>query len=476
VNLLSRLKKSFGGLTRWFVQASLIKKLIVLVIIVLVGWFVFSRIFAANGQRPQYQTAQVTRGSLISTLTESGNVSSTSQAGVGSPTTGVLTEMYVKDGDMVNVGQDLFKVKSTATAQEVASAYSTYQNALVSANTAQQNKMAAQSTLEKDRQAILDTQDAVTFLNGNLGGSKPNPKTGTNYTQNEIDSINSQLTSAQETFAADEKKYTQFDQNITAAQAALTAAKLAYDATQDSVVTAPIDGTVANIAVQVGDQVSASSGNLSSELNSNNSNSSNTNSPVLSIGNFSKPYIKVQASEVDVPTIKTGQKATITLDAYPDKTFVGNVSQVDTVGAISSGVVSYNIYISFVAPPDNILPGMSATATIQTAQKDNVLMVSTSAVQTTNGQTTVRVLQNGQVTSVPVTTGISSDTDTEITSGLSEGQTVVTGTISTGATQSNGASPFGTGGRIGGFGGGFGGGAVRVGGGGGGARGGGGGR
>lgn len=421
---------------------------IILIVFIFLGW----RAFAQSSNKPQYQTATVIRGTIISSVTESGNVTTNSQGSVGSPTTGIIEEIYVKNGDNVTEGQDLFKVKSTATAQEIASAYAAYQNSLVQANSAQQNQLTAQATLEKDRAAVIAASSAVTQMQNNVAASQPNPATKQSYTQNDIDSINSALTSAQETFAADEKKYTQSNQNIAASQASENSAWLAYEATQDSVVTSPIDGTVANISVQSGDEVTASSGNLSSELSNS---SSSGGGAVLSVGDFSRPYIKVQASEVDIPNIKPGEKATITLNAFSNKTFVGDVKQVDTVGTISSGVVTYNVYVGFIAPPSSIGPGMSATVTIETARKDDVLTVPSGAVQTINGETTVRVLQNGNITNIPVTVGISSDTDTEITSGLSEGQTVVTGILQTTTGNSGTASPFSS---TRGFGGGFGGG------------------
>ena len=179
-------------------------------------------------------------------------------------------------------------------------------------------------------------------------------------------------------------------------------------------------------------------------------------SAVLKIGDFSNPIISVQASEVDVPQIKAGQKATITLDAFTDKTFVGTVENVDTVGTSSSSVVTYNVYLTFVSPPSDIKPGMTATAVIETARKDNVLTVPTTAVQTTNGQSYVRVLKNGQITQADVETGISSDTETEIISGVSQGDTVITSVTTTKSTSSSqssspfsglGGRGFGTGGR-----------------------------
>jgi macrolide-specific efflux system membrane fusion protein len=99
----------------------------------------------------------------------------------------------------------------------------------------------------------------------------------------------------------------------------------------------------------------------------------------------------------------------------------------------------------------DILPNMSATASIITKVDDNVLLVPSAAVQTVGASSTVKVLKNGQVSAVSVQTGDSSNSETVITSGLSVGDTVVTSTISTGAASTT-TSPFS--GGLGGFGGG----------------------
>src|SRR5437870_279578 len=74
------------------------RTIIVLVIIINLIFFVW-RVFGQQKRSPQYQTAQVQKGTIISTVNESGNITSNSQAGVGSPTTGVVQEIYVKNGD-----------------------------------------------------------------------------------------------------------------------------------------------------------------------------------------------------------------------------------------------------------------------------------------------------------------------------------------------------------------------------------------
>jgi multidrug efflux pump subunit AcrA (membrane-fusion protein) len=332
----------------------------------------------------------------------------------------------------------------------------------------------SQATLEKDRQAVLDAQNAVNYQQNN----STNPSTKQAYTQLEIDSLNSALTSAHESFTADETKYNQEDTSIVAANASLQSAQLSYQATQDSVVTAPTDGAVANLSVSQGTSVTATSSNSNSSSNSSsgtNSSSSNSNSSsnnsssssssgsstsggstVLVLGNFSQLSVVAQVNEVDIPKVKVGQNATVTLDAFPNQTYVGQVESVDSVGTTSSGVVTYNVYIDLISPPTDIKPGMTASVAIQTARHDNVITVPTAAIQTANGTSYVRVLKNNQLSTVEVTIGISDDTNTEISSGLNEGDIVVTGTNATTSGSSSTTSPFsgGFGGRSGGGGGG----------------------
>lgn len=474
---VSSIKNRIVHLKPWFWALTLKKKLLLLGVLALIVAVGIPRLLAANKKAPQYQTAQVTRGSIISSITESGNIAAQMQADVSSPATGVIEEIYVKNGDQVVAGQNLFKVKATATPQEVQQAYANFLSAQNSTLNAQQSKQSLQAQLESARQAVINAQSAVDQMNSNRSTTNINPATKQTYTQNDIDSINSSLTSAKESFTAAETKYKQADNAIAAASASQTVAAMNYQNTQDAVVTAPIDGTVANLAAAIGGSVSGSSGGGGNSSNSTSTSGGSSNgssnaaagttsgssttsgSPVLIIGNFSDLSVKVQVSEVDIPNVHEGEKATITLDAFPDKTYVGTVTGVDTIGTSSSGVVTYNAYITMTAPPATIQPGMTATATIETARKDDVLMVPTAAVQTINGQSTVRALKNGIVTPVDVTTGISSDTDTEITSGLTEGETVVTSVVTPTTTNgTQGASPFsGLGGRGGFGGGGFGG-------------------
>lgn len=409
------------------------KTAIAILVIALFGFFGW-KTFAQSSKQPQYQTAQVEKGSIVATVSESGSVVAGNQVDVPSTTTGVIEEVYVKDGDTVSAGDNLFKVKSTATPQQKASAYTSYLSAQNTLNSAQAKMNSLQSSLFVANRAFVTDRGIQNPI--------------TDDPQYIIERAN---------WLQAESDYNNQKGVIAQAQASLNSASLALQATQNAIVTAPVGGTIANFTTNVGGYVSAGGGsNASSQDTASTTTSGGT--PILVIGDFSQVSVTARASEVDIPKLKLGQKATITLDAFPGKTFVGTVSQINKIGTTTSGVVTYNITVSFVSAPSDVLPGMTASMTIQIARADDAIIVPSSAIQNTNGQSTIRVLKNGQVTQASVETGLTSDTDTEIISGLSVGDTIVTSIVTTTGTgtRSQGASPFsGIGGRGFGGGGGF---------------------
>ena len=181
---------------------------------------------------------------------------------------------------------------------------------------------------------------------------------------------------------------------------------------------------------------------ISSNASSQSSNVSNTK--IANVKTAATPIISISLTEIDVPKVKIGDKATITLDAYPDKTYTGKVVSIDTVGSVSSGVSTYPTVIKLDTDTTTILPNMAASASIITATKNDALMVPSSSVQQNqDGSSYVQIMKNGKPTEVIVEIGLSSDAQTEIISGVSEGDTIVTATIQATTTTSTATtSPF----------------------------------
>jgi multidrug efflux pump subunit AcrA (membrane-fusion protein) len=189
-----------------------------------------------------------------------------------------------------------------------------------------------------------------------------------------------------------------------------------------------------------------------------NASGGRTSQRVATIATVGNPLATFDVSEIDVSKIKPGRKVTIIIDSITDTTFTGKVVSVDRVGSTSNNVTTYPAIVQFDTSSDKILPNMAATANIIIETKTDVLVAPSTSIQNQNGQYTARVLRNSVEMSQPVEVGISSDTQTEIISGLSEGDMVITGTITASSTTTTRSTSV--------FGGGIGGGAFRVGGGG----------
>jgi HlyD family secretion protein len=200
----------------------------------------------------------------------------------------------------------------------------------------------------------------------------------------------------------------------------------------------------------------ATLGGIVSEINISQGDDVSSGSTAVTIITESK-IAEITLSEVDVAKVKVGNKATLTFDAIEDLTITGEVTEVDSAGVASSGVVSYGIEISFDTNEDNVKSGMSVSATIITNSKNDVLTVpSTSVKSNDDGTYYVQILSKDYdltnktnsikgVTSATspatkaVEIGLSDDTNTEITSGLSEGDQIVV-RVSSGSASSTSSS------------------------------------
>ena len=184
-------------------------------------------------------------------------------------------------------------------------------------------------------------------------------------------------------------------------------------------VTAPFAGTVSSVTAQLGQ----SAGTIATIV---------TNQKVA----------QLSVNEIDAAKIKLGQKATLTFDAIDTLSLTGTVNEIDPVGTVSQGVVSYNLKITFDSQDERIKPGMTVNADIQTDIHADVVSVPSSAVKTSNGVSRVQVFNPAIAESgtagtvsevapvqVTVTIGISDDLYVEILSGLEEGEQVVSRTI-----------------------------------------------
>jgi RND family efflux transporter MFP subunit len=329
---------------------------------------------------------------------------------------GIVKKVYVKDGDIVRKGDKILEIDLDFQGrQKNAAAWSSY---LLAKNSLESAK-ATQLTLQADMFSKWDTFKEL----------------AESSTYEDINSATRNLPEfhiPQKEWLAAEAKYKNQEAVIAQAQASINNSWLEYQLTS-SIITAPTDGTITSLMFTDGMSIgSLDTGNTSS------------NQKVATVETQGTPIVSVNLSEIDVSKVQIGQKATITLDSISDKTFTGVVTGVDRIGTTTSNVTQYPSIIKLDSNSNQILPNMSVTANIIISSKNDVLLVPSSAVQTQDGVSAVEVLQNGQIRYIPVEIGLTSDSQSEIISGLEEGEVVVTGNITSSSQNQNGGanSPF----------------------------------
>lgn len=408
-----------------FVKLSLVKKAIILVVFVIAGFFIYKYYNGSSNEKINYETAKAEMGTLVISVSGSGTVTSTNNSNVTTSATGVVKSLYVKDGDIVKTGDKIAELELDLEGQQKnAQAYASYLAAQNSLQSAKDSLYAAQADLFGKWQTYFDLAESNSYKNddGTPKTEERNNKTEFLITQNN--------------WYSSEASYKLKEKAVMQAQTSLSSAWYSYQQASP-VIYAPISGTVSGMSLQVGSVINSQS----------SSNTSATTNKIAGIRTDAMPTISINLTEIDVPKIKVGNRATITFDAFSDKTYTGEVISIDLIGGSSSGVTTYPAVILLDTKSEGILPNMAASAQIITDTRDEVIMVPVSAVTTVDDVSTVQVMDNGKPKAITVETGATSDDYTEIISGLREGDIVVTSTIqsaaSTGTTRNSTSSPFG---------------------------------
>jgi len=395
------MKKKILSIVPWLKALSWKRKVLGIVLVFLVCGITFKII---QGKTPHYTFDRVTRGTITEIVTETGNVAVSGQYDIPSPSTGLLSELYVQNGASVSAGQKLFRVTSTATPQQKQTAYASYAAAKSQLDAANAGLFSLQAAMYNAWKVYTDIAENSTYQNPDSS-----PNTGNR--------VLTPFTIAQDNWLSTEANYKNQQSVIASAQAAASSTYLTYQATQDTTVVAPVSGTVHNLDGVVGSLVTATP--IAGQV---------APLPVLILSTGSTLTVKATVNEVDINKINVGDTVTITFDAILDKTFSGKIIQADEFGTNVAGVVNYTIFASVEDGTDYIKPGMTANLSIDTKKHENVLIVVNGAIRPYQGVKAIQILdKKGKPIYTKVTTGIKGIDHTELISGATEGQQVILG-------------------------------------------------
>jgi HlyD family secretion protein len=238
----------------------------------------------------------------------------------------------------------------------------------------------AQARLAEAQQTLADLQ-------------APNPSA--------ISLAEAKVADAQETL--DELLNGPSEDEFTIAQTRLTQAQASVNQAH---LTAPIAGTVTKVQSLQGDVV-------------------NAGEEAVRIDNLTTMYLDLSVSEIDIQQIQVGQAVLVAIDAYPDQQYTGQVVEIGQVGSNTQGVVSFTVTVEIANPDETIKPGMTAEASIQIAEAEDVLQLPSRFIFNDMGKTYVYRQNGEEVEQVFIQTGVSSDTAVEvISSELKEGDQI----------------------------------------------------
>jgi macrolide-specific efflux system membrane fusion protein len=345
------------------------RTLIIIICLVCIG--IVLGIVLTRGTSPQSTptTVNVTRGDIVKTVLVDGNLEMPNKAYLSFGVTGTVTEVLVSQGDNVTKGQVLARLDAPSLESSVDMAELQVEIA--------ENQVKAARAQYEIAQTNLDE--------GVLGESE--------------DVLEQQVDIA-------EASWETAKLNLETANLNLDSAKVNLD---KAVIAAPFDGVVADISITEGEEISTAA----------------LATPAISLVDTSKIEMQGYIDELDVASVKLGQAANITLDALPNEQVTGNVTFISPISTVRAGIVSYATTITLENPSAELKDGMSATAEVVVERRDNVLLIPNTVIQGTLQNPTVVVLVDGQQEERQITLGLSDGFNTEVLSGLEEGEEVV---------------------------------------------------
>lgn len=362
--------------------------------VVVVGGALAAWLTLRGGPAGSYEAAAIRYGDIARTVSANGTLNPVTVVNVGTQVSGTVKALYVDFNTRVKQGEVLLRLDPTLFQAQVAQDTATVHSAEANLLLARANEERGQAMF---RQHYLSKAD--------------------------LDQVRATL------------KVAQAQLETARAQLGHDQANLSY-----TIIRSPIDGIIINREVDVGQTVAAS-----------------FQTPTLfEIGQtLKKMQIDTTVDESDVGSIKVGQKAGFTVDAYPADTFAGVVAQVRLNPTTVQNVVTYDVVVNVDNPEERLLPGMTAYVDITVAEHRHVLLVPNAALRIALAEGTqplqtegpghgvLYVLRDGRPRAVTVTVGLSDSRETEVSdAGLGEGVQVIVGTAGAGSPANRSRSLF----------------------------------
>lgn len=379
-------------------------KIIIFIVVVLLIAVVAAGIVKSRGPKlTEVEVAKVERKDLVSRVTANGKIEAKRKVDLSANVMGQIVNLAVREGDRVEKGDFLLQIDKTQLEASAAGAAASLQALLADRDAARAAEQEAELAYERARKSYDDSLI---------------PRADLERAEATLKSANANVLSS--------------ERRIEQARASLEGAR---DTLSKTTIRAPMSGLVTALPVEEGEVAVIGTMN-------------NPGTVLLTISDMSVVEAVMEVDETDVPTVRVGQTAEVTIDAFPDKTFTGKVTEVAsspiTTGS-TTDAVNFEVKIQLDEPPSDVRPGYSASADIITGQSDDAIAVPIQALVIREA----KPAEGEEATDPPgpteeegvyvfdratnkiafhaVDTGITGETDIEAVSGIEPGVEIVTG-------------------------------------------------
>jgi len=379
------------------------KIVIAVVGLLVLGAATFFSISQTRTNAEEVRVDVVERRNLTATVTASGNVRARRKVDISSDISARVTELLIDEGEDVEEGQELLRLDPSRY----------------------------EAAVNRSRATLMQSQAAVAQSRANFGrAEREADRKETLWARDSLLVSRQELENARTDLEVQRSLLASADFGVSQAQAALDEAR---DQLSKTVIVAPMAGRVTRLNVEEGETVIVGTMN-------------NPGSLVLTISDLSVMEVVLEVDETDVPEITLGDRATVDLDAFPDLEFPGLVTEIgnsairppsQVAGTGQTPTIDFEVVVTLENPKAELRPDLSATAEVVTETRSNQLSIPIIALTLREDEENededadpiegVFVITEGRAYFTPVAVGIAGQEYFEVISGLSLGDSIVSG-------------------------------------------------
>jgi HlyD family secretion protein len=372
------------------------KIIITLIVLIAIAGIVVAGVRSKGDDGTPVAFGKVERTDIVSKVSANGRIDAKRKVDLSAHVMGQIVNMAVREGDVVKKGDFLLQIDQKQLAASAEGAAASMRALFSDRDSARASLAEAERNYERARSNFAERI----------------------IPQAELDRARTALDSARANVSGIEQRIGQARANVTAAR----------DTLSKTTMTAPMGGIITALPVEEGEVAVIGTMN-------------NPGTKLLTIADMSVVEAVMEVDETDIPNVKVGQRATVTIDAYPNKTFHGVVTEVGSSPITGQGMstgseaINFEVKIQLENPPAGVRPGFSCSGEIITATRPKALSIPIQALVVrekkegtkTKDEEGVYVHKSGLVQFAPIATGVAGESSIEVVSGLTEGQEIVTG-------------------------------------------------